>query len=210
MTVLAERDCALRLDEHASHPAFEQLRVRQIHHGAGVMLRHAGESDGLDRLPRAGEQLLDESAAAVAISGHLVPVRRAELSLHRHIQPAHDERYAGFEHDLRRIRVVVDVELRRGRHIAADGRAAHQGDGVQKSVQVRVLGQRDGYVGQRARGDEPQLAGIRFAAAYSASHAGVCSGAVSGRGSCTFPRPFSPWNAPATCGSRTSGRSAPG
>ena len=76
------------------------------------MLRHAGESDGLYCTPCTGEQFSHQLAAAVAIGGHLIPVCRAQFGLHGDIQTAHDERYARFEHDLRRIWVIVDVEFR--------------------------------------------------------------------------------------------------
>ena len=73
------------------------------------MLRDACESNGLHRAPRAGKQLAYQAAAAIAVSGHFVPVCGAKLGLHRNVKTAHDERHAGFEHDLRRVRVVVNV-----------------------------------------------------------------------------------------------------
>ena len=122
------------------------------------MLRDAREPNGLHRAPRAGKQLAYQAAAAIAVSGHFVPVCGAKLGLHRNVKTAHDERHAGFEHDLRRVRVVVDVELCRRRHIAADGCAAHQGDGVQQSFQFRVFCKRDGHVCQRPGRDQTQFA----------------------------------------------------
>ena len=96
------------------------------------MLCNAGESDGLYCTPCTGEQFSHQLAAAVAIGGHLIPVCRAQFGLHGDIQTAHDERYARFEHDLRRIWVIVDVEFRCGCHIAANSCTAHQCNGVQQ------------------------------------------------------------------------------
>ena len=60
------------------------------------MLRDTREPNGLHRAPRAGKQLAYQAAAAIAVSGHFVPVCGAKLGLHRNVKTAHDERHAGF------------------------------------------------------------------------------------------------------------------
>lgn len=134
-----------------------------------------------------------KTPAGVPVAAKLVPVFGGKHCLQRHIQPAHDNRNARFEDDLRRIGVRVDVELCRGGYVAAGCRAAHDQNRMKKRLEFRIFGQRDGNVCEGTYGNEPKLARMLLCAIIQrVPRGGIVHDRIFGSGSSTSPRPFSP------------------
>ena len=72
----------------------------------------------------------------------------------RDVEPDHRHRQAAPEHAPRSLRVDVDVELGRRRHVPFGDRAAHDHDALEGRRLLRVTGQKEGDVGQWADRDE--------------------------------------------------------
>ena len=136
----------------------------------------------------------DPAAERVPVARSAATRRPVQQRLVGHVQPDHRDRHAGAEHDVRRLGVRDDVELRRGGRVALPDRAAHQAQVGDLRRQVRVQAQQQRDVGERP--DRRDRDGLRALLEQpgdqrdGALRAGPSSGA---RSSTVSPIPLSPW-----------------
>ena len=123
---------------------------------------------------------------------------------HAHLGPA-------FEDHVRRFRVGIDVEFGRDVRVALGvNGAAHDGQLGELARQLGVERDGRGQVGQRADGDQAELAGFWSARSISASAACLSSALRLEAGMPASPSPSAPWMLAASYLGQTSGRGQPG
>src|ERR1700721_962572 len=146
----SRRELALCLDLHVIILQRQNSRIDQIRHRQRVVHR-------LDHRVRSSVQMFErcrhnfcrrDPRRILRRLQRLQPLVRKQ-HLARPVQPPPRQRPPRIKHNPRRLRVHIQIKLRRRRHIPARKRPAHNHDGLDFLRQPRIVAQRQPHIRQR-------------------------------------------------------------
>ena len=137
------------------------MRRNERHQRTGIMQRGAVQPmHPAQRRQEEIQQIGDNPRHPPALAQPL-DIRRRRPHPPRHIKPHHPERHAAAQHDVGRLRIAEDIELRHLADIADPGGAAHDADARQPLAQLRLHRKRQPEIGQRPGRHQHQRPAMR-------------------------------------------------